>query len=665
MKFGKVREFFKKEEKENDYTDQKKKGDRSPFVDSDIDEAAVAFQIRRDWEKRRESRVVRELQWQLNREFLCGNQYCDINPVVRKVEEIPFNYDDEEREVFNLIAPKIEARLARLNRAKPTLVVVPSSDSQQDISTAKISTKIVRGTYKETNMQEHFRTANAWAELCSVAFHKDVWNPKLGRIVAQEEDEVFHEGKIMHLVVPAFEIYPESEFKESIEEQKSIIHAKPFKVSEIEELYDIQVPGRTVDVYNLENSRISTGGMGYTASIQRYVRGAMDESEVVLECSYLPCKKYPKGKLITVVGDRVVVYIDHPWLDHEGNPYHPFTKQVCIRDPGCFWGRTIIERMIPVQRRYNALKNRTHEFLNRTTLPAWEYESGSIVNIDDLMMTGIRAGDLIERQPGMQGLKPLAMPQVSYDAINEEVKLRELFTEISGVSEFSSQSFVKSGTPGIGVEQIKQQDDTRASLTSENIEFAAVSIGKKWLWLYKQFVETPRIMKVEGEDHTLPYVVDWFESDLTSFDVTLETEDLLTTSLSQKRQQVIFLLSQGLFHDPSTKQLLPEMRAKLFTMFDLGNWEDAVSLDKTHIRRAAEENLRFKQGMVPQVNSLDQHSLHLTEHTRFALTTEFEDLANENPMLREFLMEHMQVHRTAIAQEQQAIMQQQMMQQVQ
>ncbi|MFA5453180.1 MAG: hypothetical protein WC248_06370, partial [Candidatus Methanomethylophilaceae archaeon] len=623
---------------------------KSPFIDGDVDADKVVADIKKEWDKRRENRVTREMQCQLNREFLIGNQYCDIDMTSRVVEEMPFVYDSEEREVFNLIAPKIESRLAKLNKAKPALVVRPASEAYSDLSTAKISTKIVRGTYSEVDMQERFKEANAWSEICGTVFHKDVWNPKKGRLLYRDGDEEVYEGGIDHVVVSFFEIYPESEYKERIEDNVSIFHARPMFVSEIEDLWGLKLAGREVDVYNLENSRISTGGMGYTASIMRYGKSKLDNSEIVIEAEYTACSKYPNGKLIIIVGDHLVVYVDNPWKDNNGRPCHSYTKQVCIREAGNFWGRTIIERLIPIQRRYNALKNRIHEYINMVSVPAWSIEQDALTDKDSVLANGIRSGDIIERRPGSEPLRALDMPNLNYEVSQEEARLRDLFTEISGVSDFASQSAIPSGTPGVGMELIKQQDDSRVSLTSENIEIAAKAIGRKWLYLYKQYVKVPRMTKVIGEDHTLAYILEWTNNDLTSFDVVLETDDLLTTSVAQKRQQVVFLLSQGLFHDPITKQIIPSMRAKLFETFELGNWEDVVSLENLHIRRANEENMYFKKGSIPQIHPLDEDDLHVREHTRYALSSEFDDMVRTMPGLNGLMLDHIQQHKNAAAQ---------------
>ena len=50
---------------------------------------------------------------------------------------------------------------------------------------------------------------------------------------------------------------------------KCCIHAKVYGVSQIEEKNGgIKVEGKEVPVFNLKNSNISLGGLGYTASIQ-------------------------------------------------------------------------------------------------------------------------------------------------------------------------------------------------------------------------------------------------------------------------------------------------------------------------------------------------------------------------------------------------------------
>ena len=71
----------------------------------------VAF-VKADFERRRKERVNLERQWELNLNFLKGNQYCKIG-LSGEVEQEEKGYFWQSREIFNHIAPIMETRLAR------------------------------------------------------------------------------------------------------------------------------------------------------------------------------------------------------------------------------------------------------------------------------------------------------------------------------------------------------------------------------------------------------------------------------------------------------------------------------------------------------------------------------------------------------------------------
>ena len=66
-----------------------------------------------DFKTRQQERKSFETQWELNMNFLMGNQYCSIGPS-GEVEEYDKQFYWQEREVYNHIAPIIESRLAKL-----------------------------------------------------------------------------------------------------------------------------------------------------------------------------------------------------------------------------------------------------------------------------------------------------------------------------------------------------------------------------------------------------------------------------------------------------------------------------------------------------------------------------------------------------------------------
>src|SRR5690606_6250917 len=61
--------------------------------------------VKSEFERRKEERMPFELQWQLNTNFLLGNQYCDINMEMQAIVELEKDYYWQERGVYNHIAP--------------------------------------------------------------------------------------------------------------------------------------------------------------------------------------------------------------------------------------------------------------------------------------------------------------------------------------------------------------------------------------------------------------------------------------------------------------------------------------------------------------------------------------------------------------------------------
>ena len=89
----------------------------------------VAF-VKADFERRRKERVALERQWELNLNFLKGNQHCRIG-LSGNVEKEEKEYFWQSKEVFNHISPIMETRLARLSRVHPEVSVRPKSDDDE------------------------------------------------------------------------------------------------------------------------------------------------------------------------------------------------------------------------------------------------------------------------------------------------------------------------------------------------------------------------------------------------------------------------------------------------------------------------------------------------------------------------------------------------------
>ena len=124
-----------------------------PAVQQDEDLQALAGEIQREYERRREERRMIELGWRLNQNFLMGNQYCDIIQETGELIDSPEGAEWEMRSVYNMIAPIVETRLAKLGRVRPGLTVRPLTEDAADISNAKLATRPLRASFSAQEMR--------------------------------------------------------------------------------------------------------------------------------------------------------------------------------------------------------------------------------------------------------------------------------------------------------------------------------------------------------------------------------------------------------------------------------------------------------------------------------------------------------------------------------
>lgn len=95
----------------------------------------------------------------------------------------------------------------------------------------------------------------------------------------------------------------------------------------------------------------------------------------------------------------------------------------------------LVDRLIPLQRAYNAIKNRELEYINRITMGVLCVEDGS-VDIDELREDGIYAGKVIVYRQGtqkpsfsMDELKTQSYIDSANSFLKEMYKMAELFVE--------------------------------------------------------------------------------------------------------------------------------------------------------------------------------------------------------------------------------------------
>ena len=602
-------------------------------------EQEIVSAVLEDFKKRQEARRPVELNWRLNMNFVIGNQFSEISPR-GDVEEYGRQYFWQCREVYNHIAPILETRLSKLARVKAQASVRPSSPDDADRASAEVATKLIRAVSADNGFSALMSEANVWSEVTGSAFYKVTWDTQKG--MALTADGTLREGDVKITVCPPFEIFPENIAVAELDAQPSLMHVKVMGVGDVFRIWGKRVEGRTLNVFSFENADV-LGGLGYHATVPKMVTEAREDAALVIEKYEMPSESHPEGRLIIVAGETLVHDGPLPYINGEdGTRGYPFAKQVCLESLGNFFGGSVVERIIPVQRAYNAVKNRKHEFMNRIAMGVLAVEDGS-VDTDALEEEGLPPGKILVYRQGSAPPVMLNAGQVPAEFGREEEKLLNEFVMISGVSEVTTYSQVPSNVAsGTAISLLLEQDDTRISLTADSLREAVKRIGRHIIRLYKQFADAPRMKRVVGEGGEVE-VMQFRSGDLGSEDVTFDTENEIEDSLSTRRAMVYDLLGLGLFADENG--IIPaRTKAKLLEILGFGNWEQSRDADEAHLAKAERENFELKsRDVVP--DPVDDHALHITEHTKLCVSAPCE----KNEKFRARVTAHINKHKELAA----------------
>ena len=626
----------------------------------------VIQKVREDLEQRKTERQILEQQWTLNANFLVGNQYCEINPYRGDIEQLEPVYDWLERETFNQIAPLLETRIANLKKISYMMKVKPATNELDDYAKAETSTSVLQHTQKASDFESKKNTAIHWSELCGNCFWLSWWDKDKGEKYAVEQicetdengtqkckETAYFQGDLEYGLITPYEIFPESIFKQTVEAQRSIILEQVKTVDDIYDLYGIKVEGTNIETFELTPVG-SGGGFGYENTTVTLGHRTVDNAEKVITYFEKPSKHKPNGQMIIIVGDDNLVY-------YGDLPYSriPIVQTVCIEVAGQFFGKSVIERLIPIQRAYNGCVNRIHEYIKHIAIGSYITEEGSI-DIEEYEQNGQSPGAMLVYKQGSQAPIPIPNGVLPNEIMTERYNLKQDMEYAAGVSQLMVYGSTPSGvTSGTAISNLMEIDNTRLSLTGDNIRNSVRKLAIMWLEIYKKYATTHRIVNYVGGNNIGKAIV-WSNEDINSYDVDYITENELLMSEDKQRENFFNAFNMGLFTDKNGV-IPPRVKHKALEYMKCGNYTDIMSIDQLQIQSAQRENVFFENGVIPEVSDYDEHEIHIEEHLRYILQMDFQLLKNRKPEYAQALENHLRQHKEVIAMEEQQMIQQMQM----
>lgn len=617
--------------------------------------------IKDELERRRSDRAAYELQWTLNANFLAGHQNCDIDVLSNAVvTEKPVYKADRERRVYNNIAPLMETRHANLKSVQYDMAVNPRTNEDDDISKARISTKLLEYCQANTNFEGKKDQLISWMELCGTAFTLSWWDREAGDVIAREVSETVSEdgeitfsernicdGDLAFGLLSAYEVFPHSLEVEKIEDQHDIIVEQVLDVTQIYDKFAVRLDGEDTEAYTLSPLPTATTGHGRTNCAFGIDKTMRSDCAKVITYYENPSAAYPEGRLIIIVGDRLV---------HMGTlpaGIMPIVAYKAKPVAGLFYGKSVIQDLIPLQRTYNNIKNKIVDYIATVANAPWLVPRGSM-DVLELGMNGIESGAILEYNADM-GAKPepVEYPNPPSILVSEEAQILQDMERTAGVSQLMVYGAAASSSSGKALDTRREIDTTRMSLTADNLRDGTLETAKIWLRLNKAYSSGYRAVCVSGKDE-MGAVYTWTSDDINSYDVYFTVENELRHSKEKQREDFIAAYQLGLFTSDDGR-ISQEFKRKAWELFRVGNLDNVTEIEDLQRMNAVRENSYFESGVVPKRYKYDDDEIHIREHMKYVLSNDFRLFRAKSPEYAEMIDSHIEEHRSVIKERQAAV----------
>lgn len=629
-----------------------------------------------------------ERQWYINLAFYAGKQNVQLVPVSNSSGSgvgvrlyIPPAPYFRARPVINRIRPIIRTEISRLTAQKPSATVVPSTGEDNDTSAAQAAEQIWDSIYRSQKIGARFRQSVLWTLTCGTGFMKTYWDPKKKSKLWKPMDpqmaamakmmgaptENPPDGDFCYENVTPFHLFVPDMMQEDIEDQPYVIQIQTRSPQWIKLNYGMGIAPNVMESTDILNdSFLNLVGAG------QFKRDSVMCYEVWVKPGNV--EFMPQGGMFTIIGDKVVQYV-------QGNPYihqqYPYVKIPHI-PTGRFYADSVINDLISIQREYNRSRGQITENKNRMAHERLLAAKGSIV----ASKITTEPGQVVEYELGFPPPEPLPMQNLPAYVLQDLDRLLMDFEDISGQHQVSKGQAPAGVTAATAINYLQEQDETMLSTTYAGVEEAFEKIGYQTLCYVKQYWDTPRQVKVVGKDGSFN-VLSFQGADLRdNTDIRVEAGSALPTSKSAKQAFLMDMMQQGF--------IPPEKGLELMDMGGVQRLYEEIRVDYA---QASRENMRmsavtqeqvsqFAQTFVPTnpmtgqpdpqqglvdpntgqplvdqagnptepplivpVNSFDAHEIHIQAHNNYRKSQEYEQLPPETKALFE---QHVNQHMMAM-----------------
>lgn len=591
------------------------------------DEQQLIDEINEKCARWRRDRQPHEQQWFINAAFFRGQQYVQWSDKDQRLV-VPPAPSHRVRLVVNRIFPKVRARLAKFLKRRAVPHVVPAQEDQDAKLNARGTEKALMYQWRRLQLEAKYKDALLIAKDCSKACWWFYWDANaLARISAkdpmsgQEQVGDAPAGDVGVEVGSAFELLVSDPGIARLGDQPAIMRIKLRDVKDVQARYPemaayIKADAGDRDYFRYEKQIASLNNVGYggTGLLEtRNTHHKTGQPTMVLVKEYFerPCGNYPSGRYAVVAGDVLLKNQEELPFGFATlmNPY-PCVSFNDVDTAGQFWGPTVIEQLIGLQREYNLIRSKVAEQLRLMAFPkllaakqhqipsgAWTSEAGEFVEYVAI--------------PGVPPPTPWNPPNIANDAWRSIDLIQKEFDDITHVYP-ASEGDTGSATSGFQTNLLQEatdsvhQPDVRAHELA--LEEAAIKIRR----LMKQGYDIPRLLTTIGRNYE-PEIIEFSQDNIDEAAIiVVEASSQLPDLKGAKIQAIIELFTNGMLGDPND----PDVKRRALAMLEMGELDTAYDYARHDEDLARIENNDLEEGRgIANPEFFQNHNIHYQVHT--------------------------------------------------
>lgn len=616
--------------------------DRPPLK-TDEDHVAYITQLYEDYAA---IKYPFEPVWWLDMAHFLGQQWTRWAESERTLRPLPAP-SHRVRMVINRIQPIVKTLLGKFLRGAPRLICSPTDTTDAARAQARVADRLLGALWEHCQMYHVLHDAMLWAIITGTGFIRVGWDPSLGDCILDDEGRPMYTGDLEVMALSPYQVFV-PRYQTSLDRPAKLIEASIYPLDQVKQTYPETSknlrPDSTLKRMGFYEDRVAAL-VSPIGALQTLPDIARDRSVFVTRLwedpqTLTPWERdqYPTGRLIVSANNQLLFVGRNPYAD---------AKQPIVRVrggvfPGRFWGMSVVEQLIPLQKSYNKARSQMMEARNLTAAPQIVAAAGNGVT----KQTN-EPGSWLEYKAGNAQYKPEYMqpPQMNQWMADDIKNLSQEIQDVGQVKEISQGGLPAANLTGVAINLLQEADNTPWGPVATDMAIAIGTVGQKMLSRASQGYIEPRMFTVTDEldgDDVLEFMS---SGSLLPVKVRCDVTSLLPESKAARQARVDALITARVL-DPVRD------RSEILRLMEFGDVESLWLQVDADSRKQQRENKRMAKGQPQMVANFDDDAIHLVELNQFRKGTEFENLS---PEIQQLFEQHADMHQQQEAQKQEML----------